>query len=243
MATAAVGFVFATWASSDGSNAFPSYERVAEGLGTSPRTVSRAVHRLVGEGWLVVVRERRPPYQMTTGYRLSIPSQWRVNATTETDEESPESGQPDSDDTATGQHCPVTRSIDTRTVTTTGDTNTTDQEVLALAKDTPSVWAGLDSEPPAASSNGDDESPSFDREAIYGPGGELPPSFWDDDEVEPPAAASNLNGEDEGEPFAATSAPESLGYWAAKEQRREQRLSDRDARELRDAYVPSWSNR
>jgi hypothetical protein len=135
--TVAVGFVFATYANPDGSNVYPSYEKIAAGLGKSPRTVSRAAQRLVAEEWLCVVREREPPYRMVTHYKLNIPSKWLADTTAESEQESAASYQGDSPDTSTRQPCPVTMSRDTTPDTTPETTNSLDHDELAAAEANP----------------------------------------------------------------------------------------------------------
>lgn len=135
--TVAVGFTFATYANPDGSNVYPSYEKIAAGLGVSSRTVSRAANRLTAEQWLCVVRKREPPYRMVTHYRLNIPPQWLAEATAESEQESAASPQGDSPDTSTRQQCPVTMSRDTTPDTTPVVTNSVDQEELAAADANP----------------------------------------------------------------------------------------------------------
>ncbi len=132
--TLAVGFAFSTWANPDGSDVYPSYERVAEDLGLSARTISRAAQRLTTEGWLTVVRERQPPYQMVTRYRLSIPPKWRTDATAQSNGEIEKSGHPDAPGRSTRQQSPVTRSGTT--------TETTPGEPIQEYQDNP--WFGLD---------------------------------------------------------------------------------------------------
>jgi hypothetical protein len=158
--TVAIGFALATYASIDGSDVHPSYERVAAGLGVSARTVSRAAQRLVAEEWLAVTRERRPPHHPVTRYRLNIPSKWEANQTTESGKATAAADRTDRAATSTRQHRPITRTM-TRSGTPTGGTNAKNHHTAV--------------------------SPA---EEIRGSNGELPPSFWDDDEPKPPKVAT-----------------------------------------------------
>ncbi len=174
--TLAVGFAFATWANPDGSDVYPSYERVAEGLGVSPRTVSRAAHRLVAEGWLAVVRERQPPYNMVTRYRLNIPPPWRIDPTAEAQQETKANSQPVAPVASTRQHGPQT-GTSTRPGTTTGlpDSHHHDRPDAAAIKDDP--WAGLHEDWTPAT-----QGRIIPDDSVRGPNGELPPSFWGEDD-------------------------------------------------------------
>lgn len=108
ISTVAVGFAFAVYANPDGTRVFPSQETVAKGLGVGPRTVSRAVARLLAEGWLTVVVERKPPFRMVTQYRLSIPPEW-VDVTPETANLTDEAPADDTGGTSTRQESPLTK--------------------------------------------------------------------------------------------------------------------------------------
>lgn len=69
----AVGLVLSEYADWDtGTGARPGLERIATVVGTSPKTVVRAVQALVAAEWLE--REERGTFGRATSYRLTIPS-------------------------------------------------------------------------------------------------------------------------------------------------------------------------
>ncbi|WP_089404661.1 helix-turn-helix domain-containing protein [Geodermatophilus saharensis] len=160
--TAAVGFAFSTYANPDGTRVFPSQEVVAKGLGVSPRTVSRGLTRLVRDGWLSVVHERKPPFRMITHYRLAIPAEW-VNTTPETSNQTTESPPLDEDGASTRQERPLTKT-ETMSGTPSRGTWTDNQdnsEVTAPAIEPPTAvnrYGPVVAERPAYSP-GDDEQP------------------------------------------------------------------------------------
>ncbi len=73
-AVTAVGFAFASYASSDGGSIFPTQERVATETGISERTISRALATLTDRGWLVLVARAEPGKGRSTVYRLALPN-------------------------------------------------------------------------------------------------------------------------------------------------------------------------
>lgn len=139
ISTVAVGLTFATWANLDGTNVFPSQEKVAKGLGVGPRTVSRAVARLVAEEWLTVALERKPPYRMVSRYRLSIPPGW-VEAPPEAVSPTDGASARDEEAPSTSQQSPLTNT-ETKTGTITGVTNTEEHDSITTTADHPSSQA------------------------------------------------------------------------------------------------------
>lgn len=69
----AVALVLSTYANADGTSIHPGEARVADGLGTSRSTVTRALQKLRGEEWLTKVRDGNSRTGQADEYRLSLP--------------------------------------------------------------------------------------------------------------------------------------------------------------------------
>lgn len=55
---------------SDPSNCYPSYARLGDLIGKSPRSIPKLVNELAAAGWIEVVRRVNSTGQQSNGYRL-----------------------------------------------------------------------------------------------------------------------------------------------------------------------------
>jgi DNA-binding transcriptional ArsR family regulator len=69
----AVAMVMATYANPDGTRIFPGEQRLADDIGVSRSTVTRALARLRSEGWVEKVREGNSRSGKADEYRLRLP--------------------------------------------------------------------------------------------------------------------------------------------------------------------------
>jgi DNA-binding transcriptional MocR family regulator len=69
----AVALVMATFANPDGTRVFPGEQRLADGIGVSRSTVTRALARLRREGWVEKIREGNSRSGQADEYRLRLP--------------------------------------------------------------------------------------------------------------------------------------------------------------------------
>lgn len=208
--TLAVALVLGTYANADGSSVRPGVENVATGCGFAARTVERALDRLRREGWIELVTEHRPGRAQT--FRLSIPEHptTRSGVAEKATDEKPDHTVGETRPHGHGH--PTTRSETpdhTVALPVQGPVQGPLQRPVQGPPAPEDVWADLDEEAPPAPHSGEREEPE-------------PVRYFSTYEEEPPTAAPN---------------GETLGRFAAKEQRRRERQEQGEPQ----PYVPSWS--